>query len=75
MILIGWSGGQFARPSDYEILSLAVEVSLSKWKWVEGVKELRDVVDAQLDCVPEEAGCHHLDALEQAPINTSRARI
>ena len=33
-------GGQFARPSDYEILSLAVEVSLSKRKWVEGVKKL-----------------------------------
>ena len=27
-------GGQFAGPTDDEILRLAIEVALSKWKWI-----------------------------------------
>jgi hypothetical protein len=69
---------EFARPSDYEVLSLAVEVSLSKWKWVEGVKKLCDVVDAQLDRVREDAGCHiYLGArpVPDNPINAGKSWI
>jgi hypothetical protein len=43
--------GQFARPSDDKFLGFAVEISLSRWKWVKGMEQLRDLVDAQLDCV------------------------
>ena len=43
--------GQFARPTDDEFLRLAIEVSLPKRKWIKGMKELRYLVDAKLDCV------------------------
>lgn len=52
--------GQFARPTDYEILGLAIQVSLSKRKWVKGMKELRNLVDAKLDCVLCDSGCHFI---------------
>ena len=43
--------GQFASPTDDEILRLAIEVALPKRKWIERVKELRDLIDAELNYI------------------------
>jgi hypothetical protein len=40
---------QFSGPADNELFRLLVEISLAKRKWVQRVKELRDVLDPEFD--------------------------
>ena len=51
-------GGQFASPTNDEILRLAIEVALPKRKWIQCVKELRDLVDAELNYILDVSRCH-----------------
>jgi hypothetical protein len=51
------AGRQLSRPTDNVFLCFSIEVSLAKREWVEGMKELSDVIDAELDYVLI-FGCH-----------------
>jgi hypothetical protein len=40
-----------SRPTDDKFLHVLVEVFFTEWKGIEGVKELGDILDSQLDCL------------------------
>src|SRR5215203_755902 len=41
--------GQIAGPGNDEFLGFAIEISLPKWEWIEGMKKLRDFIDTEFD--------------------------